>query len=279
MKRLHPIALALLLVSVATVMADTDLDWPAQDKLPKNVTLHAAGKLDKQAVVEVKAPADKAVQLLEVADPKVPSHRYMLKGKVKYKGVDKDAYVEMWSHFADDKAYFSRTLKGDQGPLAKIQGDSDWRTIELPFTSEPGKLPTKLVVKIVLPGEGTVYFTPFTLTSIGGAAAAWWSEPSAGLVGGIGGGLLGSMGAVIGVLAGCGAARKLVVGLCIAIIAVGALSLITGGIALLMGQPWYVYYPFLLGGVIGVAVCGFNLPALRRRYDALELRRMTALDA
>ena len=87
MTRLQLIALAVLASSAALAWADREIAWPAADKLPKNVVLHAAGKLDKQAVVEVKGPADKAVQILEIGDPKVPSHRYMLRGKVKYAGV------------------------------------------------------------------------------------------------------------------------------------------------------------------------------------------------
>lgn len=165
MNRPMLIAGLLLLISTAAALADRELSWPAADKLPKNAKLHAAGKVAKEAVVEVKGPADEAVQILEVADPMVPGHRYMLKGKVKYVGVAKDAYVEMWSHFADDKAYFTRTLS-EQGPTAKIQGDSDWREIALPFLSKEDYLPTKLVVNVVVPGEGTIYLTTLTLTKL-----------------------------------------------------------------------------------------------------------------
>jgi hypothetical protein len=165
MNRPLPIALALLLVSAAIALADRELSWPAADKLPKNVKLHAAVKLAKEAVVEVSGPNDKEVEILVVDEPKVPHHRYMLKGKVKYKGVDKDAYVEMWSHFPDDKTYFSRTLS-EQGPTAKIQGDSDWREIVVPFQSKEDYLPSKLVVNVVLPGEGTIYLTTFTLMKL-----------------------------------------------------------------------------------------------------------------
>src|SRR5262245_4212223 len=166
MTRLHLLALGLMTVSTVAVLAtEREIAWRAKDKLPKNVTLHAAGRIAKQAVIEVKGPDDKAIQILEIAEPKVPGHRYMLRGKVKYAGVDQDAYLEMWSHFPDNMAYFTRTL-ADQGPLAKIQGDSDWRDIALPFTSKEDYLPEKLVVNVVLPGQGTIYLTPLTLTKI-----------------------------------------------------------------------------------------------------------------
>jgi hypothetical protein len=165
MMRLHLLALGLVAVRAAAVRADREIGWPAKDKLPKNVTLHAAGNIAQPAVIEVKGLDDKAIQILEINEPKVPGHRYMLKGKVKYAGVDKDAYLEMWSHFPDTMAYFTRTL-ADQGPLAKIQGDSDWREIALPFTAKEDYLPEKLIVNVVLPGQGTIYLTPLTLTKI-----------------------------------------------------------------------------------------------------------------
>lgn len=165
MTRLQLIALAALASSAAVVWADREIAWPAADKLPKNVVLHAAGKIDKQPVVEIKGPAEKAVQILEIGDPKAPSHRYMLRGKVKYAGVKEDSYLEMWNHFPDGKAFFSRTL-AESGPVAKIQGDSDWREINLPFFSEEGYLPEKLVVNVVVPGDGTIYLTPLTLTKV-----------------------------------------------------------------------------------------------------------------
>jgi hypothetical protein len=55
--------------------------------------------------------------------------------------------------------------------------------------------------------------------------------------------------------------------------------LLAGLVALMLGQPYGVYYPLLLGGIITAAVCGGNYPVLRRRYDQIELRKMSAMDA
>ena len=64
------------------------------------------------------------------------------------------------SHFAGEKAYFSRTL-AESGPLQSISGRSDWRPFQLPFAArdESGWLddrPERLDLNLVLPGAGKV---------------------------------------------------------------------------------------------------------------------------
>jgi hypothetical protein len=76
-----------------------------------------------------------------------------------------------------------------------------------------------------------------------------------------------------------GKARRFVIVLTTTLIAVGGLGLIVGLIALIVGQPYAVYYPLLLGGIILTVVCGGNLPVLLRRYRQDELRKMAAMDA
>lgn len=277
------------LFGAVPLRADEEVQFLDADKLPLSAKLVAAGPGQRHRLQVAGPTDDKGATILVIENPRVAAPEYLLRGRIKYsdvrkttakvmldgveRSVDRCGYVEMWSHFPGNEAYFSRTL-ADMGPMAKLEGTSDWREINLPFTSAPGKLPVKLVVNVVLPGTGVVEFEPFVLSPSG-----WWSEQESGLVGGIGGGAIGLCGAVIGVLAGIGAARRVVIGMCIAVIAIGAACLTAGIVGLLLGQPWYVYYPFLLGGSISVAVCGFNLPAIRKRYDALELRRMTAMDA
>lgn len=275
------------LIYVGSACADEQLPFLPAEQLPESAKLVPADKAGAAPVMKIGGPAANPVTVLIANAPKVQSHSYMLRGKVKYEGVEKakiggeevPAFLEMWSHFPGGGQFFTRTL-ANAGPMAKIEGTSDWRDVSLPFVSKPGLLPNKLVVNVVIPGEGTIWLTPLTLTEISaGTAGEWWSEPSAGLVGGIGGSVLGLLGGLIGLLSGIGVGRRFVINLCIAMIAFGAMCLVAGIVAVTLGQPWYVYYPFLLGGVISVAVIGFNLPGIRRRYDALELRRMSAMDA
>jgi hypothetical protein len=98
-------------------------------------------------------------------------------------------------------------------------------------------------------------------------------------VGAIGGWGVGLGGTLIGVLAGAGAARRVAVGLSVVGVAIGGVGIAAGVTALALGQPSHVYFPLLLVGAIAALVFGLNLPGLKKRYDQIELRRMTALDA
>jgi len=58
----------------------------------------------------------------------------------------------------------------------------------------------------------------------------------------------------------------------------GAIAAAAGVFAWVRGQPYAVYYPLLLGGGIAAVVFGSLIPAARKRYAAIELRRMAAMD-
>jgi hypothetical protein len=224
------------------------------------------------------------VSLVELTQPGITTTQYALNGSVSYEGVGGTGYLEMWNHFPDGSAYFSRTL-GQSGPLGSLQGSSNWRPFSLPFFSnaEAG-FPSKLQFNLVLPGAGSVRLGPPRLVEYPDGytppltAGAWWDEQTAGWIGGIAGSIIGCIGALIGTLAGLGKARSFVVFLCVASIVFGAACLVAGVVALILSQPYAVYYPLLLLGVICTAVMGGNLPGIRRRYQQRELQKMTAMD-
>lgn len=100
-----------------------------------------------------------------------------------------------------------------------------------------------------------------------------------GLVGGIGGSLIGCLGALIGILASVGKGRRFVLTTISSLIVAGIFLVIAGVIAVAMKQPYAVWYPLLLGGAIMAFVFSVNLYPIKRRYDDLEIRRMTSMDA
>ena len=59
-------------------------------------------------------------------------------------------------------------------------------------------------------------------------------------------------------------------------VAVGALSLAMGLVALLAGQPYGIWYPMLLAGFIFSFVFGGLIPVVRRVYLQAENRRIEA---
>ncbi len=224
------------------------------------------------------------IGVFTLENPGVTRYTYALRGQVRYQDVAGQGYLEMLSHFPEG-AYFSRTLDS-RGPLKSLSGSSEWRSVVLPFyNKEGGPHPRKLEVSLVLPGRGTVFLGPLRLVQFGpgedplAAEGQWFSDRQAGLFGGLAGGLVGILGAIAGTLGSLGKARGLVLGIMKSMMAVGVACLALGSVAVTRGQPYGVYYTFLLFG----AICAF-VPAgaqrnLRRRYEEMELRKMKALDA
>ncbi len=110
----------------------------------------------------------------------------------------------------------------------------------------------------------------------------WISEQSAWILGpvlggGVGGVLCGAIGGgVCGVLAARGRARGFVMGYYAFLIVLGIASLGVGLSALTLGQPYHVWYPFTLMGIILLIVMASIRPAITKQYEAAEQRRLDA---
>jgi len=100
---------------------------------------------------------------------------------------------------------------------------------------------------------------------------AWLPGTLLGIIGG-------TLGGLAGWLAPRGKAKGLILGSFGLLIGICAVLLIAGVVALLVGQPYHVWYGLGLTGVIGVLVFGLNTPQILRRYRQAEVRRMTAQD-
>jgi hypothetical protein len=252
----------------------------------KEVRVHPADARTRFETLQIEnlRAEPRSVTLLVLDQPRITASRYAVRGQVRYEQMEGTGYLEMWSFLTGGGRFFSRTLAGS-GPLASLTGTSGWRPFLLPFDANGQGLPERLIVNVVFGGRGTVFLSPLELVQYSGSedpltpAGAWWSDGQGGLVGGIAGALLGVLGALVGGLAGTGRARRLVLGLLKFMIAGSAAALLLGGLALAAGQPYAVYYPLLLLGVLGVAVPAGLLGTLRKRYEQLELRRMSAFDS
>jgi hypothetical protein len=113
-------------------------------------------------------------------------------------------------------------------------------------------------------------------------AQPWFSDPNTfgalygGIVGGVGGTLCGVLGGLAGSLAPKGKGRTWILGIWKAMIAFGGVNLLVGIAALASGQPYAIWYPFLLCGFILSVVMGALYPVLLRRYEEAEQRRIEA---
>lgn len=160
-----------------------------------------------------------------------------------------------------------------------LAGTSNWKPYGFSTGKAPGEgLPTKLELKLFLPGNGTIYLRPIKLQGTENNFNGWWSPQQSGLIGGIGGSLIGCFGGLIGLLVSRGKARNFVLAAVKCFIALGSLLTIAGLVAVMFQQPYAVWYALLLPGVILILVFSLNLHSIQRRYDDLEIRRITSLD-
>ena len=239
--------------------------------------------------IENTSNATLRVPLFVLDNPGVTSTVYAVRGEIQHRNVAGDAFLEMWNVFGGTNApnggarYFSRTLSA-AGPMKKISGTSDWRPIVLPFnrsgSTEP---PSRLEANLVLPGPGVVHLRGFALVEdydlLAPPAGAWWSERTGGLVGGIGGASLGCLAGLLGSLSSRRKARAFVLGAGYALVALGGASAIAGLAAVFLAQPYAVWFPLTLGGVLILAILPFRLREMRASYQQGELRQMRAIDA
>jgi hypothetical protein len=229
----------------------------------------------------------KTFSILTINDPCITSNRYALTGMVKYEHVQSIGYLEMWSYFPTGGMYFSRGMN-DSGPMQCLNGSSNWRPFTLPFYIDDtnSTRPIKLDFNVFLPLKGTVYLGPIKLVQFetgksaatGGAKNVWWNDRTAGLVGGIAGAVVGLMGAAIGILAGVGIARKVCLFLLSTMFVLGIVSLVVGLAALAFSQPYAVYYPLLLLGLLCSVLPMGLFRTIKQQYEQKELRKMHAMD-
>lgn len=111
------------------------------------------------------------------------------------------------------------------------------------------------------------------------SAGAWWTANLSGWIGGGVGTIFGLWGGLLGLLAQSGKGRAFVTASVLFNIIIGAISLLVGIVALTTGQPYHIWYPFSLIGLLLPIIMLSTRGKLLRQYTAAEERRMTAIDA
>jgi len=288
--------LALLLTGSAAMAEDqvTTIRWSelkSKGELQSGEVVQAPSESSQTAEEELLISNETGqpltTRLVTIEQPDISKFNYKVQGSIRYEGVEQPGYLEMWNHFADGGGpYFTKTLS-DSGPMGVIHGASASREFTLPFrSSSRSGTPTKLEINLILPADGKVWISPLKLSEMEAnewadamtAEGAWWGNRTASWLGGVLGPLLGIMGAIVGTLSGLGRGRKVTIGICWCAVVFGVVCLITGIVALAIGQPYVVYYPPLLLGLIGTVVMGSILPTIRKRFSDIELRKMESMD-
>ena len=269
-----------------------EISWKAlleQDRLISgDVETSAGEEVAEWLTVANGVSEPTTIPVLRLQEPGITSDKYALTGRIRYEDVEGDGYLEMWSHLPGEGKFFSKTL-GDRGEMGKIVGSSGWRSVKIPFfISNSEKRPTEIELNVVLPGKGVVQLGPLRLIQFAGtedpmaAAGEWWSEMQGGLMGGILGGLAGLFGCLAGIggsLASRGRGRAFAFATLILMASAGGIQTILGMIAAGLSQPYHVYYPLLLVGVLELFLGILFIPVFRSRYAQFELRKMDAMDA
>lgn len=109
---------------------------------------------------------------------------------------------------------------------------------------------------------------------------AWISYQTSIYIGSFGGAGVGTLGGILGALAGVlapkGQARGFVIGSFLTIGVLGLLSLLFALVALVMGQPTFVWSPFGLLGLVASSVCLPLTVVMKKRYEEAEARQLEA---
>jgi hypothetical protein len=110
--------------------------------------------------------------------------------------------------------------------------------------------------------------------------AAAWFDPNqyAWIPGAAYGVLAGLMGGLVAWLVPRGRAKDFILRAWSTLWALAVALLIVGLVALINGQPWGVWYGFLLPGAVGTLVVGANSYVILKRYRDVEERRVAAKD-
>ena len=272
---------------LATEIAATpivSIDWSqlqSEGKLKSGEVISGQDGQPPRLKIANTAAGTTSIPLCEIVSPRITTPSYAVRGTIRYEKVDGAGFLEMWNHFPDKGQYFTRTLD-TSGPMGMVTGTSPKRAFILPFhTFGQAPAPTRLTINLVLNGPGTVEIGPLELIpieSMTATGADWWSGSTGGLVGGLGGAFMGLMGAVIGILTGLGKGKRVVLALSVSIAVLGVGLLISGIIAVSMGQSYNVYYPLLFMGTMMVITGATCLCLVPSRFRSHELRRMQALD-
>jgi MFS family permease len=112
------------------------------------------------------------------------------------------------------------------------------------------------------------------------AVTPWFGERTGIYIGSFGGAGIGVLGGILGAVAGVfapqGKGRGFVLGSMFGGAILGGLTLLTGLVALLLSQPYHVWYPMVMLGALVGGVFGGLTPLMRRRYMEAEQRRLDA---
>lgn len=123
----------------------SELDLSRADGLGTVITTNGQGEVR----IQVKGPSIVCLGVIE--NPKVEQGILIYKAEVKAVGLKGTALLEMWCDFPGKGEFFSRGVK------QSVSGDQDWKTISTPFILKKGQKPSRVMLSIMVQGQGEVW--------------------------------------------------------------------------------------------------------------------------
>jgi hypothetical protein len=201
---------------------------------------------------------------------------HFLRGEVMFENVEGIARLVVRGEFASNR---HRTMEPVfvANPNNEVTGSSDWlRFVSIVQPIGGKEKPTRIHLEVTMPGKGVVRVRDVVLEARN--RLAWWSSRTSGLIGAAVGTSVGILGAVIGVLGPRGKGRRItIIGFALGM-TVGAACLLVGLVALFSRQPYAVWYPLVLTGVLLCVTLPVIAMVIRKAQTQQELNRMRAAD-
>jgi len=210
----------------------------------------------------VQGERERSLLLLSLFDPKLPSHRFVLKTSATGT-LEAPAVLEMvLLRQQDDKVAerFVRTVDTG-GPMAKLSGDFTDREIELPCVSDPENPPKAIRISIRFEGPGEVRFQRFRIEPWALGSLTWMASGGAAMILGV------ALGAVVGayaIMAAVPGLRAAALKLGRVLAYLGVAMLVLAFALFLSAWPFGIWMTIGVGGAISVLGFGGTLPLVRR---------------
>jgi hypothetical protein len=148
----------LITLICSTVIADEVKKMSLDNALGLGTTIQTdlMEKVEGKGSIRIATQYPTSVCLGEVTGLNVENSRLIYAAKVK-SDLDGIAYLEMWAYVGEGQ-YFSRGMND------AIKGKTDWKSIQTPFLFQKGQNPKKVILNLVINGQGTVWIDDVVLS-------------------------------------------------------------------------------------------------------------------
>ncbi|MDD9943262.1 MAG: hypothetical protein OXU20_19645 [Myxococcales bacterium] len=139
------------------IVAEVPLDSLDEVITKSGVEMDAEVTSDGRGSLRVNASQPARVRIAEVDGLTVDDAQLIYRARLRSRELRGHAFLEMWCVFPGQGEFFSRAL---QSPLT---GTNDWVTQETPFLLKEGQTPSRVVLNLIVEGQGTVWLDDIVL--------------------------------------------------------------------------------------------------------------------